>query len=418
MRKILLIALALAASAVAVLTLRANSLILDTTGKSLELETSAAVSTDYVVSYADHTSSAFTPAMNQGNVSTATTTTILAAPGASTQRQVKWVSIRNRSTTASQTVTLKLDVSATEYHVTPAVVLQAGETLRMDADGSVRVFDVAGRAKTQATELQGINGVTYDFYKVGTAAEAVGVRYAHLKDSGIPGAWVPGTPGLAGATVDGTTFGGCYGPTVNPASGSYYLAGASAATSVAHFLRVADLLWYNTGIAVTTTTAQTINSVAFPARDVSGTTNGAGVIAGIYVTTATTNGSAVTNTTMSYTDQSGNAGATGTISSFPATAVAGTLVPFQLAAGDWGVRSIQSVTLGTSYGGGAVSLVAYNVKAGLPNPVANVGSAMVQEPSWSPPGVRLYNGTCLFTYYVAGATTATNATGSLTVMER
>jgi hypothetical protein len=35
-----------------------------------------------------------------------------------------------------------------------------------------------------------------------------------------------------------------------------------------------DLLWVNTGLVVTTTTAQAITPVALPARDAAGTTNG------------------------------------------------------------------------------------------------------------------------------------------------
>jgi hypothetical protein len=49
------------------------------------------------------------------------------------------------------------------------------------------------------------------------------------------------------------------------------------------------------------------------------------------------------------------------MASFPATAVAGTLVPFQLATGDRGVQSVQSVTLGTSYVAGAISLVLFRI---------------------------------------------------------
>ena len=85
---------------------------------------------------------------------------------------------------------------------------------------------------------------------------------------------------------------------------------------------------------------------------------------GIEVSTATTNAGAITNTTLTYTNSAGTAGRTGTISSFPATAVAGTFVPFSLQAGDDGVRSIQTLTLGTSYGGGTIHLVAYRVLAG------------------------------------------------------
>ena len=55
-------------------TALANAVTLDATTKSLELTTGVAVSTDYVVSYVDGTSTTFVPGTNQGNVATATTT--------------------------------------------------------------------------------------------------------------------------------------------------------------------------------------------------------------------------------------------------------------------------------------------------------------------------------------------------------
>lgn len=129
----------------------ANSIILDSTGKSLEVITSAAVSTDYAVSYADNTASAFTPGNSAGNISTATTTTILAAPAASTQRQVKWLTVRNRDASVAQTVTLVLDVSATERQLTPAIALEAGESLVLTAEGRVIVYTASGIVKGEAT---------------------------------------------------------------------------------------------------------------------------------------------------------------------------------------------------------------------------------------------------------------------------
>lgn len=398
----------------------ANSLILDSTAKSLEMETGAAVSTDYIVSYADNTSSTFVPGMNQGNVSTATTTAILGAPGASTQRQVKWVSIRNRGNVA-QTVTLKLDVSATEYHLTAPTSLAAGYALRMDANGAVTVMDTSGRVVTQATEISGYSGRSLEFYKIGTASEAVGVQYAFMKDAGFPGAWVPGTPGLNGAVTNCSTTSGAGvagSPLLpDPASGGWYLSTIRTTTSVAHLAQLADLQWYNTGIVVTTTTGQAITFPSPAARDDNGSANGVGINAAIYVITATTNAGAITNTTITYTDQDGNTGNTGTIASFPATAVAGTFVPFRLAAGDTGIRSIQTITLGTSYAGGAISLVTYRGLAAIANPVINVGSIMSDGTPWNP-GVRLWNGTCLFLRYVSSATTLTTLTGTAAVMER
>jgi hypothetical protein len=419
--------------------LRANSLLLDATTKSLEVQTSAAVSTDYVVSYADHTSSAFTPGLSQGNISTATTTTILAAPGASTQRQVKWVSVTNRSATTAQTVTLKLDVSATEYALGPAVTLAAGESLRVDATGGFTVLSATGRAREYATEPTGIGGFTLPVYKTTSAgADATAYWYAWAKDAGSPGAYSLGSPGLNGYNTDCGTLSNATNPVgatqagahylPDPSTGAYYLTGAVTVVSVAQAVWVVDVLWYNTGIAVTTTTAQTITMPgALPARDARGLTDGYGVMAALLTTTANTNASAISNTTISYTNEAGTASRTGTFvavagSQAPATPVIGTWMPFALAAGDRGIRSVQSITLGTSYGGGALSLVLFRPIVMIPNPSVNVGwPGLLAAPTASkvPPGVRIYNDTCFwFLYGPASATTATVMAGALTIVER
>lgn len=131
---------------------------------------------------------------------------------------------------------------------------------------------------------------------------------------------------------------------------------------------------------------------------------------GIEVSTATTNGSAVTNTTLTYTNQSGTGSKTATISSFPATAVAGTFVPFQLAAGDTGVRSIQTLTLGTSYGGGTIHLVAYRVLARVPCLVANSASSI--DPV-SSSFTRCFDNTVPQLLFMPSATTAVTVHGEL-----
>jgi hypothetical protein len=202
----------------------------------------------------------------------------------------------------------------------------------------------------------------------------------------------------------------------NATTGGNYVAQLNATGTVAHNLLFHDWLWVNSGAVVTTTTGQTVNSVAFPARDVNGSTDGLGVGVGILVTAATTNVGAVTNTTLTYTSSDNVGSRTATMAAFPATAVVGTFVPFQLAAGDRGVRSIQTLTLGTSYATGSISLVAYRTVIGQPMMLANVGS-----PAGIPvynPGVRIYDGTCLMPVGVMSATTATTITGSGMVIQR
>lgn len=395
-------------------------IVLDDTTTSLELLTATADSVDWYACWVDHTISGGTvTAMDEdaaeGNVASATTTTIVAAPAASTRRIVKTVFARNRGT-ASQTLTFKHDRSATERLITPGLVIAPGESVQYVDTAGWQVLDVAGRVKVAARDSQGIGGTPFAFYKVGTAAEAVGSWYSWAKDTGWPGAWAPGTPGLSGRATDGTTAAdsGCL-PITNPASGANYVTGVNIISSVAGSVDLYDVLWVNTGIVVTTTTAQTITSVAWPARDSNGSTNGEGVYVGILVTTATTNAGAITNTTLSYTNSDGTAGRTATMASFPATAVVGTVVWFQLAAGDKGVRSIQSVTLGTSYAGGAISLIAVRRLASVGQPVVNVGAdASIDRNT----GMRLYNGTCALAIGLRSATTATNISGTAYVAVR
>lgn len=409
---------------------RANSVILDSTLKSLELETSAAVSTDYVVSWVDNTTTTFTPGMSQGNVSTATTTTIISAPAASTQRQIKWISLRNRSTSAAQTVSIKMDAAGFEYYVATAT-LSPGETLHVDADGRQVVYTVAGFEKQQAYLPTAYNGRIFEYGKNGTAKDAAGYAIANGKDAGFPGAYSLGTPGLNGVVTDcslatstspaGATQMGAH-PLVDASSGSLYLTSAHISDSVAEYVSLVDVLWYNTGLVVTTTTAQAITHPGIPARDVNGTSNGAGVGIALLTTTANTNAAVITNTTASYTDQDGNAGNTATFAAAvgwqaPATPVIGTWMPFTLDAGDTGVRSVQSVTLGTSYGGGELSLVQYRPLAIVPNPVANVGSSMMAEDLQQNPGVRIYNDSCVWTIQ-RGSASAGVLMGAYTIMER
>jgi hypothetical protein len=400
-----------------ILSLALSQTILDSTTKSLEVVTTTTAAVDYFCSYVDFTSGAATPGDTQGAITTATTTTYVSAPAASTQRQLRRCSFRNKSTSASNKLTFQKDVSATNYEAY-SVTLAPGESVKLDAEGEWGVYDSSGIRRVAATTV--IDGRTVTWLKVGATSEAAGLLQHQNKDTGTPGAWVPGTPGLNGdavscnTTADAAIAGAPYLP--DPASGNYYLTAATAGASVAGMPYLVDLIWFNTGLVVTTTTAQNITTPTLGARDQEGSTNGNGVMLGILVTTATTNGSAVTNMTASYTDSDGNAGNTATVASFPATAVAGAFVPFQLAAGDRGVRSVESVTLGTSLAAGAVSMVLFRPIVYVSAPVANIGGTLSVVNS-APSGVKLWNGTCLNAGYLASATTATtlNLNAQLTV---
>lgn len=393
-------------------------IVLDSTSKALQVVLAAAAATELEcqASWRDVTTSAYTPGESSTLTNDTTDVTLVAAPGASTQRVIDYVAIYNADTIA-HTVTVKTDNAGTERrHV--RVTLRSGEALHYDGQGGAwRVLDARGAQLTAPQSVAVASAQALPFFKVGTAAEAVGAWYSFAKDSGFPGAWAPGTPGINGRATDGTTASdaGCLALPNAPAGSINLLTNLNGTATVAGSLLIHDVLWVNSGIAVTTTTAQAIVPVALPARDQDGSTNGRGVMAGILVTTATTNAGAITNTTISYTNSDGVAGRTATIASFPATAVIGTVVWFQLAAGDTGVRSVQSITLGTSYGGGAISLF-------LSRWLMDRGDAIVNVAPQSRPatdsGVRLYDGTCMLPVSLRSATTATTITGTAYVATR
>ncbi len=379
-----------------------NVVTLDATTESLEVSTSSTASTDYSVSYVDNASGTITPGSTHGNIASIATTTILAAPAASTQRAVAAVSLCNVSTTAAQTVTVRHDTSGVE-RVLARASLAPSECLRASNDGKWQPFTSAGLPKLAAAPGV-LGGRAYTWTKAATAIDAAGYSYAYFKDAGFPGAASLGTPGLNGVVTDcsvvGTAgSGGALSLGVPvfppPASGSLFLRSATVTSAAVGTYMLVDVLWYNTGLVVTTTTAQAITTPTLPARDRNGSSDGEGLELALLTTTANTNAAVIANTTASYTDSDGNAGATASFFGLvgfqaPATPVIGTWMPFTLAAGDRGIRALASVTLGTSYAGGALTAMVYR-------PIAVVGVTTVNTPTPFVPevSVPLYAGSCL-----------------------
>lgn len=200
---------------------------------------------------------------------------------------------------------------------------------------------------------------------------------------------------------------------VNPVSGNSYLARLAGSATIAGTLVLCDRLWHNGGFTITTTTAQTVNSAAFPARDINGSTNGDGVLVGIEVSAAC--GAAAPAPTFSYTNQSGTAGRSAGLSFATANSpAAGSFFPFGLQAGDTGVRSIQSLTLGTSWVSGTINLVAYRPLAQIELTGAFVPAAVDAITSGFP---RLFDGTTPFLLFIPSTTTTSNISGQFIVSQ-
>jgi len=221
-----------------------------------------------------------------------------------------------------------------------------------------------------------IIGIPTVIGKDAQTAKAAGISHTPWYGTGIIGAGAAPSGGLNGATISSTS-GVLAGAVPMP------VAAAGETTRLARLSLVhagnvgavwlVDKQWGNVPV-VTTTTAQSVTSPTWVARDASASTSGAGVFLALECSSATGNAGAITNTTVSYTNSAGTAGRTATLASFPATAVQGTWVPLSLQAGDVGVRSVQSITLGTSYVSGQVHLVAFRFIADLALPLTNVAN--------------------------------------------
>lgn len=386
----------------------------------LRVVTTAASDIEVHASWADLNGVAFAGADSQNtpSITTATTTTVVPSAGAGVVRNVRGLYITNNSNSVSCGVSVE-HTDGTNVVELMAFILLPGENMTFNEEGRWCHRDAQG-AEYPPAGKGAYDGFATAIMKTSTGSDAAGYWYCTSKDAGFPGAWSPGAPGLNGRNTDGTTVAdnGCL-VIRNPSVGANYLTELQMAASVNHTNLFFDVLWVNTGLVITTTTAQAITQPTQPARDINGTTNGEGCAIAILCTAAVGLAAIASNATVSYTNSDGTAGRTATLSAIvgsqaPATPVIGTLIWFNLQAGDKGVRSVQSVTLGTTWVSGTISLMVTRDIATIGSTIPNVSAQKII----SEPGIRLYNGSCILHAILSSATTATFFSGELTIQEK
>lgn len=262
----------------------------------------------------------------------------------------------------------------------------------------------------------------YDWNKItGASAYAVGRWYDMSMLGALPiaNAWA-GTAlnwrGCDEATGNGTQiFGIPHGGNVSP-NKKHLLnmnAWSTATTGVPGTLMLVDMQGYYPGISNNTTSAQTL--VGTPTLRY---TNGEGVRAFMVQTSAA--GATAQNIAMSYTDQAGNASNSMPVTvSCTASAIAGHIShsgtaannygPFlPLASGDYGMRSVQTVTMSAA-NTGTFALVLARPLAQITLSVAGLMTEkdlLNQIPSLP----EIKDGACLTWLWGAGAATAASTT--------
>jgi hypothetical protein len=215
---------------------------------------------------------------------------------------------------------------------------------------------------------------------------------------GIPGKSVVPTSGLNGGGVLLTSYPGQI-PFTNPSgSDKSYLARLSVAGREKVALILCDRIWHNSGFSVTlgpTTQSFTVSGTPCPdfTRDINnGTVSakyGEGVYVGIEYYAAM---SSTASITVTYTNSDGTTGKTGQVS-LNSSMTTGNFEIVPLAAGDTGVRSIQSAIMSAAAASGSISFVAFRPIAIVGLQTANASSAIDALTSGFP---ELYNNTVPF----------------------
>ena len=122
-------------------------LLLTSTADIIRIVTNSAATLDIHASWVDNAAGTITPGRTNTAIASAATTTIVAAPGASTQRNLQSLIAQNRDAALADTITIQHfdgTVSADLF----TTVLAAGEHLEwLDGQG-FKVFDNRGNLKT------------------------------------------------------------------------------------------------------------------------------------------------------------------------------------------------------------------------------------------------------------------------------
>lgn len=124
---------------------------LDTTTALVRLVTSGTADIDVNASYVDFTApDTFTADGQNTLITTATTTTVVASPGASIKRNIKGLNIRNAHASSANTVTVEHTDGTTAVELFK-VTLAAGEVLILNDAGVWFVYDATGGVKMGAS---------------------------------------------------------------------------------------------------------------------------------------------------------------------------------------------------------------------------------------------------------------------------
>lgn len=333
---------------------------LDSTSDTLRIITTTTASTQYAVRYSDVTSSAIAPGESNGTITTATTTTVLSSPAASTVRQVADISVFNASGNATQSVTVVFYNGTTERNLYKCS-LRPGDRATFDTRmgwfSDVQYNMLPSNCNQRDIQFTRSKTTQHSINAIGLTAQ-MQPNVASFEPDPLPDLWTDLTAGISLPTsraIDNTVNAG--GLNTNGQgwmSAMKMLDTTQTNTSAASNLwGVCDILgqYYVTNNPASNPVAT--SAITLPSRDLSLSGNGVGVIAayGAPASAAGPDGTEAlaaytdpVGTTISYTNSAGTSGRTGTLLAFGTSANHNAYYIFTMQAGDKGIKSIESFT--------------------------------------------------------------------------
>ena len=181
-------------------------LLLTSTSDLIQVVTGSTGDVRVHASWVDNNAGVITPGRtNTASISTATTTTVVGSPASSTQRNCKFLSVRNNHASTSNLVTIQ-HTDGTNVETLWAGTLLAGESINFTADTGWQYLDANGAVKPSTGKLdawlQVVNDIAYS--TAATFADVTGLTLA-LK-SGKKYLFETHLYHISGATTTGAQF--------------------------------------------------------------------------------------------------------------------------------------------------------------------------------------------------------------------
>jgi hypothetical protein len=207
-------------------------LLLTSTSDLIQVITSAAGTVKVHASYVDNNAGTITPGRtNTPTISTAATTTVVASPASSVQRNVKKLSVRNTDASVTQTITVQ-HTDGTNVEPLWIGTLLAGECIVFDAEGDWQAYNSAGIQKTDTGSGRLIGTPTVLTAASGTFTTSAATRTIRIRGVAGGGGGAGCTSVAAAASAGGGGGAGGYAEkvfAVTPNTGYSYTCGPAGA---------------------------------------------------------------------------------------------------------------------------------------------------------------------------------------------